>query len=86
MARTETVTARVDSSLKSEAEKILVTLGLTTPQAINLFLTQIKLTRGIPFDLTIPNRTTLKASRDADAKRNSKKFKSTKALFRDLGI
>jgi DNA-damage-inducible protein J len=86
MARTQTVTARVDSSVKSEAEKVFLALGLTTPQAIKLFLTQVKLNRGIPFDLTVPNRTTLKAVRDADAKRNSKTFKTTKALFKDLGI
>jgi DNA-damage-inducible protein J len=86
MARTQIVTARVDSSVKSEAEKVFVQLGLTTPQAIKLFLTQVKLNRGIPFDLTLPNRTTRRAIRDADAKRNSKSFKTAKALFKDLGI
>lgn len=86
MPRTQTVSARVDSSLKSEVEKILLTLGLTTPQAIKIFLRHVTLNRGIPFAVTIPNNTTLKALKDADARRNGKTFKTTKALFEDLGI
>ncbi len=86
MPRTQIVSARVDSSLKSEAEKILLTLGLTTPQAIKIFLRHVTLSRGIPFSVTIPNKTTLKAMKDAAARRNSKTFKTPKALFKDLGI
>ncbi len=86
MPRTQTVSARVDSSLKSEAEKILLALGLTTPQAIKIFLKHVTLSRGIPFSVTIPNKTTVKAINDADARRNGKTFKTTKALFKDLGI
>jgi DNA-damage-inducible protein J len=86
MPRTQTVNARVDSSLKSEADKILLALGLTTPQAIKIFLKHVTLSRGIPFSVTIPNTTTQKAIKDADTRRNSETFKATKALFKDLGI
>jgi DNA-damage-inducible protein J len=60
-----TVRARVDSNLKSEAEAIFAKIGLTTSQAINIFLTRVKYERGIPFELKIPNQTTIDAMEEA---------------------
>jgi DNA-damage-inducible protein J len=65
MALDATVRARVDSKLKEEVEEILSEIGLTTSQAITLFLKGVKRERGIPFDLKIPNETTLKAMKEA---------------------
>lgn len=65
MTLDSTVRARVSSELKNEAEAILQELGLTTSQAITLFLKKVKLERGIPFDLKLPNETTLKAMQEA---------------------
>ena len=59
-----TVRARVDSKLKEETEKIFDEIGLTTSQAITMFLKSVKRERGIPFDLKIPNVTTLKAMQE----------------------
>lgn len=60
-----TVRARVDGALKNEVESIFHELGLTTSQAITLFLKKVKMERGIPFDLKIPNETTLNAMQEA---------------------
>ncbi len=65
MALDATVRARVDSKLKEEAEKILNEIGLTTSQAINMFLKSVTRERGIPMELKIPNETTLKAMQEA---------------------
>jgi DNA-damage-inducible protein J len=65
MALDATVRARVDSKLKEETEKILNEIGLTTSQAITIFLKGVKRERGIPFELKIPNETTLKAMKEA---------------------
>ena len=65
MALDATVRARVDSKLKEEVEEILSEIGLTTSQAITIFLKGVKRERGIPFDLKIPNETTLKAMKEA---------------------
>jgi len=65
MARDATVRARVDAKLKEETEKIFSEIGLTTSQAITLFLKSVKRERGIPFELKIPNETTLKAMKEA---------------------
>ena len=65
MAIDATVRARVDPNLKSEAESIFRELGLTTSQAIVLFLKKVKTEKRIPFELKTPNEATLKAMREA---------------------
>jgi len=66
MTLNATVRARIDTKLKEEVEDILKQIGLTTSQAITLFMNKIKNERGIPFELKIPNITTLQAMEDAD--------------------
>jgi len=66
MALTATVRARVDEQLKQEVEEIFKRIGLTTSQAITLFMNRVKLDRGIPFDLKVPNDKTLQAMKEAD--------------------
>ena len=48
------VRARVDSGLKKDTEKVFEKLGLTTTEAIRLFLAQVKLRGGLPFEVRIP--------------------------------
>ena len=66
MALDSTVRARIDTQLKQEVEDILKQIGLTTSQAITLFMNKIKNERGIPFELKVPNALTLQAMEDAD--------------------
>ena len=63
--KTVIVNARVKAELKSDVEEILSQLGMTTTQAITLFFEQIRLKRGIPFEMKIPNEETLTAMEDA---------------------
>ncbi|MEN8717693.1 MAG: type II toxin-antitoxin system RelB/DinJ family antitoxin [Sulfurovum sp.] len=65
MTLDSTVRARVNSELKNEVESIFSELGLSTSQAITLFLKKVKMERGIPFELKVPNETTLKAMEEA---------------------
>ena len=60
-----TVRARVDIHLKEEVEEILKEIGLSTSQAITLFLKRIKYEKGIPFELKVPNATTIQAMKEA---------------------
>ena len=48
------VRARVDSTLKNDTEKVFDKLGLTTTEAIRLFLAQVKLRGGLPFEVRLP--------------------------------
>ena len=43
------VRARVDNGLKRDTERILDRLGLSTTEAIRLFLVQVRLQKGLPF-------------------------------------
>ncbi len=55
MPATETtVRARIDPAVKRKSEKVLKGLGLTTTDAIRLFLHQVTLRNGLPFPLTLP--------------------------------
>ncbi len=66
MALDATVRARVDANLKHDVEKILSELGLSTSQAITMFMKGIKRERGIPMALKIPNEETIQAMKDAE--------------------
>lgn len=58
MAKTETVRARIEPKLKRDAEAVLSELGISTSEAITLFLRQVTLRRGLPFSVHIPNQET----------------------------
>ena len=63
------VKAQVDAALKQSAESTLRALGLDITSAIRMFLSQIVLHDGIPFDVAVPhpNRTTQAAIADSFA-------------------
>ena len=56
MRRTSNVFARVEPEIKEQAEQILNQLGIPMSNAIGLFLRQIIMQRGIPFDMKLPAR------------------------------
>lgn len=75
MAKTAMIVARTEPSLKADAEKVLKKLGLSTTEAINLFLAQIRLRKGLPFDVRIPNKTTLETFKKTDAGKELHEYK-----------
>jgi DNA-damage-inducible protein J len=83
MPKTDMIRARVEPKLKNEVEGILSTLGLNATEAITLYYKQIRLRRGIPFEISIPNNVTSKAIDDA-REGKGKKFGSLEKLFKDL--
>ena len=84
MNRTATVRARVDPSLKAEAEDLLHRMGLTTTEAITLFYTQIRLRQGLPFPVEIPNDLTRKTFEATDRGENLNSYQSLDQLFEKL--
>ena len=54
MANTTAVYARIDNGLKENAENILNQLGISPSSAIQMFYSQIVLTRGLPLNLQLP--------------------------------
>ena len=54
MAKVATVSARVDTEVKEQAEEILSQLGIPMSNAIGMFLKQVVLQRGLPFEMKLP--------------------------------
>ena len=54
MARTSNVFARVEPEIKEQAEIILNQLGIPMSNAVGMFLRQIVLQKGIPFEMKLP--------------------------------
>jgi len=86
VAKTAMITTRVDPDLKADAEKVSRKLGISTTEAINLFLSQVRLRRGLPFDVKIPNKATLKAMKDAEEGRNLSSYDSLDEFFKKMAI
>ena len=86
MAKSAMIVARIEPDLKADAEKILKKLGLSTTDAINIFLSQIRLRKGLPFEVKIPNKTTLETFKKTDAGKEIVKCKNAADMFKKLGI
>ena len=54
--KNEVVHTRVQSNVKEESEKVLSVIGITLSQAIDLFLRQVILKKGLPFKLDIEEK------------------------------
>ena len=65
MAKTAMIRARVEPTLKQQAEECFSELGLSATEAITLFYKQVTLRRGLPFDVRIPNAETIEALQQA---------------------
>ena len=86
MGKTAMIRARTEPGIKSEVEKIFHRLGISCTEAINLFFRQVALQKGIPFEIKVPNRTTLRAMKLASHKKGLVKCKDLDELFHKLGI
>jgi len=54
------INARIESDLKQDVEQILKQLGLSATQAITMYYQQIRLNKGLPFEVKLPNEETQK--------------------------
>ena len=86
MAKTSTVRARIEPRLKSDVESLFHRLGLTTTEAITLFYRQAKLRSGLPFEVVVPNPTTVKVFKNSDANTGLVRCEDAQDMFKKLGI
>jgi len=56
MPKSTSVYTRIEPEIKEQAEQILSELGIPMANAINLFLRQVVLQKGIPFDVKLPQK------------------------------
>lgn len=82
-----TISVRTDEKVKTQASTLLADMGLDMSTAVNMFLRQVIVCKGIPFVVTVeePNKETKEALRDAiDRKNLNGPFSSIKELKRSL--
>jgi DNA-damage-inducible protein J len=79
-AKTLMIHARIDPKLKKSAESVFSEIGISTTEAIRLFLKQVELHKGLPFPVTIPNEQTIAAMAEAKGPATLKRYRS----FREL--
>jgi DNA-damage-inducible protein J len=76
---------RVDEKVKQKAAKTLAEMGMSVSDAVRLLLVRVAAEKALPFEVKVPNPTTVKAMKAVD-RRRGKRFKTAGALFKDLGI
>jgi len=86
MPKSASIHARIEPELKEAAEAILKELGLNATQAITLFYRQIKINRGLPFILRVPNETTRQTLDDTDTGKNLVYCRDAEDLFQRLKL
>jgi DNA-damage-inducible protein J len=74
--KTQMLHARVDPKLKASAERVFSKIGITTTEAIRLFLKQVELHKGMPFPIAIPSAETVGAVREANETAPLKSYSS----------
>lgn len=93
MAVTTPTQIRIEENTKKEAVELLEGLGLNLSEAVNMFLRQVILRRGIPFEIKYPEETrefrpevieameeAKKISRDP----NVKSYTNVKEMFKEI--
>lgn len=80
-AKTGYINARVQPKLKKDAEKIFDQIGISTSDAVTVFLKQVVLQRGLPFPVRVPNAETIAALEAAERGETTAYTGSTKAML-----
>ena len=80
MAKTSSINMRIDPEFKHEVENLFDELGLTTTEAINIFLHQSLLQGGLPFEV----KNYKKANYFADLHRSIEQLEQGKIVIKTI--
>jgi DNA-damage-inducible protein J len=72
MAKTGYITARIEPKLKARAARVLANVGVSTTDAITMFLRQVVLRNGLPFEVRVPNAETKRAIEELESGRGER--------------
>ena len=84
MTKKAIIQTRIDPEIKEEAQEILSRLNITMSEAISLYLAQITLQKGIPFEIKIPNELTAQTLKDSEDGKDLHHAKNVDDLFQRL--
>jgi DNA-damage-inducible protein J len=77
------VHVRVDERVKERAAKTLAAMGISVSDAVRILLVRVAAENALPFEVKVPNATTLKAMEAAE-RGQGKRFQSAHQLLKDL--
>ena len=83
--KTATIRARTEPRLKADAERVFRKLGISSSEAINLFYAQVRLRKGLPFPVDIPNAKTRKTFEKTDRGEDLHEYPSLNDFFKKMG-
>lgn len=87
MQKSAIVHTRISPEVKQECDSIFAKLGITTSYAITLFLNQVTLRKGIPFDIVLPEKVDLVSFAEnvssVDSNKPSDKAKEIMKLYEE---
>ena len=81
---TTMVHVRIDQRVKDKATKALATMGLSVSDAVRMMLVRVAAEKALPFDVRVPNPTTVKAMEAAD-RGEGRRFSSRRGSVEGLG-
>lgn len=81
LAANDMLHVRINKTIKKEATKTLEEMGLSASDAVRIFFIRIAKEHAIPFDVRVPNATTIKALKDAEAGKTVARHKTVDDFF-----
>ena len=84
MNKSATIQTRIDPRVKNKAQKILNKLNISMSEAISIFLTQVSLTKGIPFEIKLPNEVTEETLSKSENGEELHEVSDINQLFKEL--
>lgn len=66
---------RIEEATFNEAKAILASLGMNFTDAVNIFVSMVVQTKGLPFEVKLPNDATIKAMQEVREGKNVDDFK-----------
>jgi DNA-damage-inducible protein J len=77
---------RVDNGFYDESKKVFDAFGMTFGDAVNLFLAKVAMEKRIPFDISLPSDELTNRIDRLEKQKDTKVFKDSDELFKELNI
>ncbi len=84
VTKTAVIQTRINPEIKAQAQKVLDKLNISMSEAISVYLTQITMHNGIPFEIKIPNELTVKTLKNSEDGLELNRVEDSDDLFDEL--
>ena len=86
MQKTATINVKTDKELKAKVENIFSKLGISPSDAINMFYSQVLISNGLPFEVSLePSKNLANSIKELEEGKVTR-YKNTLEMMKDLKI